>query len=116
MTQSDPQPDRRTVVEDVNRKSRQANLFSELIDDPSQVVERIWKTLASGHIRLPETRKIGCDQPEAICKAWDQIPKHVACGREPMEEQKRWRLCRTCFAIRDPELGDVTGAISDSCS
>ena len=82
----DPEARRRAIVEDIDRKTLQADHFRKAVDDAGDAVERVGEVAPRRHIRLAEARQVGRDDVEAIGEQRDEIPEHVARAREAVKQ------------------------------
>src|SRR5689334_23982810 len=60
-----------------------------------------------------ETRVIGRDQMVAVCQLRHQFSEHLRRRRETMQQEYRWVLRRTGFAVEDIQSIDVDGFVSN---
>src|SRR4029077_16915328 len=92
MLERDPKADGRAVIENVDCEPLQVHDLREASYYLGQLCERVWKRVARRHIGLPEPRQVWRNDVKAIGKQRDEMPKHMAAGRETMQQQQRWRV------------------------
>ena len=81
----EPEPDRRTVVEHVQREAVEAEPFRQALDDVGELLEGVVEVTARGHVRLAEAGQVGSDEVEPVGEQRDQLAEHVARGQEPAQ-------------------------------
>jgi hypothetical protein len=114
MLQRDAKTRRRAIVKDVDCEVLEADHLGEAINNVGDVIERVGECVARRHVGLSEAGQIGSYDPKAIGEKRDNIPKHMTCTREAVEQQQRRRVCAARLAIEDVESVHVDLSISDS--
>ena len=110
MLDREPEPGRRAIVEHVNGVAVEADRLGEAVDrlrDPGERIPLI------RHIGVAEARQIGSDDMEAIGEQGDEIPEHVAGGREAVQQQQLRRARRASLPVEDVAAVDLGGPIVD---
>jgi hypothetical protein len=97
MPGGDPEPDRRAVVEHVQREAVEAEHFRQAIDGVGDVLERVVEVTSGGHVRLAEAGQVGSNEVKPVGEQRDQLAEHVARGRETVQEHQRG--CVPCSGL-----------------
>ncbi len=113
MLERNPQTDWRAVIENVDRKPLEVHDLRKAADDFGQSGERIGKSVARRQIGLSEPGQIRRDNMKTVGKQRNEIAKHVAAGRESMEQQQRWGICRSGLPVKDLHPVDADRPIGD---
>jgi hypothetical protein len=92
MLDRDPKANGRAVIEDVDCEPLQVHDLREASYYLGQLCERVRKRVVRRHIGLSEPRQVRRNDVEAIGEQRDEIAKHMAAGRETMQQQQRWRV------------------------
>src|SRR5260221_282186 len=90
MLDSQTEPDRRAIVENVNSVAIESDELGEAVDRLGHAVEGVFSAglATAGHIGSAEAGQVGSDHMEAIGQERDQFPEHVACTGEAMKQQQ----------------------------
>jgi hypothetical protein len=111
MLHGEPEPGRRTVVEDIDRIAIETDHLGKVIDRRRDLVEG---AAAARHVGLPEPRQVGSDHVKAIEQKRHEVAKHMARARKTMEQQQLRSVRRARFTIEDVKATDVGSSIFDS--
>src|SRR4029453_1296849 len=87
----EPEADRRTVVEHIDREAIKPDDLGQAVDDTGEVVERVAERTPRWHTRLAESRQIGREDVEAIGQERDEVSEHMARAREAVGQQQMRR-------------------------
>jgi hypothetical protein len=107
VTGGDPEPDRRAVVEHVQRETVEAEHLRPAVDDVSEVLERVTEVVPRGHVRLAEAGQVRGDEVKTVGEQRDQLAELVARGRETVQEHHRRRVSWPRLPVEHRHAVDV---------
>jgi hypothetical protein len=96
-----PKPDGAAVVLHVKDIGLDAELVDQSRDMSCQVVETVLEVLGRRRVGLAEADIVRRDHVEPVGQARDQVPVHMAAGREPVQQQDRGARGVSRLAVED---------------
>src|SRR6267142_3077174 len=113
MPNGEAEANRRTIVEDVDCETTEADHVGEAIDDIRDILERVGEGAARRHVGLPKRRQVGSDEVKPVRELRDEIAEHVAGGGKAVQQEDRWRVLRPSLAVEDPDAVDIHLPVRD---
>ena len=101
------------IILHVERVSRKAEHFDEVIHDFGVVVERVCEGSWIRPIAMPKSRIVRRDQMEMIGEPGEEWLEHSRRRGQPVEQKNRWAIRRPCFPIKNGESVNLRRAIEN---
>ena len=108
----EPVTDRGAVILHVQGVARQPDLFGELLDHVSQVVEGVGEPVPRRHRALAEPGVVRRDDVVLLRQCRDQIAEHVRTGRKAVQQENRGRVASPSLPVKDVEAVYLDGSVA----